>query len=51
MDSINLSGIIDMSVEMAGKMSMIEKEQYESFQATGNMNIQDMLVAMAGFLK
>ncbi|MGE5420116.1 MAG: AsmA-like C-terminal region-containing protein, partial [Chloroflexota bacterium] len=49
MDSINLSGIIDMSVEMAGKMSMIEKEQYESFQATGNMNIQNMLVAMTGY--
>lgn len=49
MDSINLSGIIDMSVKMAGKMSMIEKEQYESFTATGNMNIKDMLVAMIGY--
>lgn len=49
MDSISLSGIIDMSMEMAGKMSMIEKEQYESFKATGNMNIQDMLVAMTGY--
>jgi hypothetical protein len=49
MDSISLSGIIDMSVKMAGKMSMIEKEQYESFTATGNMNIKDMLVAMTGY--
>lgn len=49
MDSISLSGVIDMSVEMAGKMSMIEKEQYASFKATGNMNIQDMLVAMTGY--
>ena len=49
MDSINLSGIIDMSVKMAGKMSMIEKEQYESFTATGNMNIKDMLVEMIGY--
>ncbi len=49
MDSINLSGIIDMSVEMAGKMSMVEKGQYDQFQATGNMNIQDMLVAMTGY--
>lgn len=49
MDSLNLSGIINMSVEMAGKLSMIEKEQYESFHATGNMNISDMLVEMAGY--
>ncbi|MCE5344902.1 MAG: AsmA family protein [Bacteroidales bacterium] len=49
MDSINLSGIIDMSVQMAGRMSMIEKEQYESFKAIGKMNIKNMLVAMTGY--
>lgn len=49
MDSISLSGIIDMSVQMAGKMSMIEKEQYESFMAKGNMGIQNMVVAMIGY--
>jgi hypothetical protein len=49
MDSISLSGIIDMSVRMAGKMSMIEKEKYESFTAAGNMNIQNMVVAMTGY--
>ncbi|HLP75001.1 MAG TPA: AsmA-like C-terminal region-containing protein [Bacteroidales bacterium] len=49
MDSLSLSGIIDMSVKMAGRMSMIEKGQYESFQATGNMTIKDMLVAMTGY--
>ena len=49
MDSISLSGIINMSVQMAGKMSMIEKEQYESFSASGNMGIEDMVVAMIGY--
>lgn len=49
MDSISLSGIIDMSMEMAGKMSMIEKEQYENFKASGNMNVQNMTVAMTGY--
>ncbi len=29
LDSINLSGLIDMSVSMAGRMSMIEKAQYD----------------------
>ncbi len=49
MDSINLSGIVDMSVQMAGRMSMIEKGQYENFKASGAMNIKNMLVAMTGY--
>ncbi len=49
MDSISLSGIIDMSVQMAGRMSMIEKEQYESFKASGNMSVKNMVVAMTGY--
>jgi hypothetical protein len=31
MDSLDLSGVIDLSVRMAGKMSMIDKGQYERF--------------------
>jgi|WetSurMetagenome_2_1015567.scaffolds.fasta_scaffold13444_1 hypothetical protein len=49
MDSISLSGIIDMSVKMAGKLSMLEKAQYESFQASGTMGIRNMAVAMIGY--
>jgi len=49
MDSISLSGIIDMSVMMEGRLSMVEKEQYESFKASGSMSIKNMLVAMAGY--
>ena len=49
MDSITLSGIIDMSVQMAGKMSMIEKGQYDLFKASGKMGIKDMNVAMTGY--
>ncbi len=49
LDSITLSGIIDMSVKMAGRLSMIEKEQYDKFQASGSMNIKDMLVSMTGY--
>jgi hypothetical protein len=48
-DSINMSGVIDMAVSMAGKLSMIEKEQYESFTAQGTMGIKNMLVAMTGY--
>jgi hypothetical protein len=49
LDSISLAGVIDMSVQMAGRMSMIEKEQYSSFKATGNMNISNMVIAMSGY--
>jgi hypothetical protein len=49
LDSIRLSGIIDISLEMAGRMSMIEKAQYENFKASGNMGIRNMLVAMNGY--
>lgn len=49
LDSINLSGIIEMSVKMAGKLSMIEKEQYDKFEASGTMGIKNMLVAMTGY--
>jgi hypothetical protein len=49
MDSISLSGIIDMSVKMAGRMSMIDKGQYDKFEATGKMGITKMLIAMTGY--
>jgi hypothetical protein len=49
MDSMSLSGIIDMSVKMAGKMSMIEKAQYDKFSASGTMGIKNMEVAMTGY--
>lgn len=49
MDSLNLSGLIDISVSMAGRMSMIEKSQYDLFKASGNLNISDMMVSMTGY--
>lgn len=49
MDSISMSGIINMSVQMAGKMSMIEKAQYESVKASGKMGIKNMVIKMIGY--
>jgi uncharacterized protein involved in outer membrane biogenesis len=48
-NSISLSGVIDMSVQMAGKMSLIEKRQYDSFKASGTMGIKNMDIAMIGY--
>jgi hypothetical protein len=49
LDSISLSGIIDVSVALAGRMSMIEKEQYDNFKASGRMGIRNMVLAMPGY--
>lgn len=38
-----------MSVKMAGRMSMIDKGQYDKFEASGKMSISKMLVAMTGY--
>jgi len=49
LDSLSLSGLINMSVSMAGRMSMIEKQQYSDFKAAGTMDITNMIVSMAGY--
>jgi hypothetical protein len=49
MDSIKLAGLIDMSVDLAGRMSMLEQSQYDRFKASGTINLKDMLVAMTGY--
>jgi hypothetical protein len=49
LDSLDLSGLINISMRMSGKMSLLEKEQYEKFQASGNMGIKDMLISMKGY--
>ena len=47
LDSISLNGLLDISLDLAGQMSMIENEEYEKFRAAGTLNIKDMAVAMA----
>ncbi|MGB8491995.1 MAG: AsmA-like C-terminal region-containing protein [Bacteroidales bacterium] len=49
LDSISLSGLINASVSMSGKMSMIEKEQYDRFRAAGNLDVSNLVVLMTGY--
>jgi predicted ester cyclase len=49
LDSISLSGVIEMAITMAGRMSYIEKEQYEKFSAKGTLSIKNMSVKMTGY--
>ena len=46
---ITLSGNIDMSLSLAGRLSMIEKEKYESFAAKGTLGINNMIYSIAGY--
>ncbi|MBW6502179.1 MAG: AsmA family protein [Bacteroidales bacterium] len=48
-DSISLSGLIDLSVEMAGRLSALEKEQYDLFRASGRLDIANMKIGMSGY--
>ena len=49
LDSINIAGIINISLKMAGKLSMIESGQYDKFKASGSVGINDMLIGMTGY--
>jgi hypothetical protein len=49
MHGMSLSGVIDMALSMSGRLSMIEKEQYESFDARGTLGIRNMIYSIAGY--
>lgn len=49
LDSMNLSGLVNMSVNMAGRMSMIEKEEYDRFRINGNMSLKNLFIGTAGY--
>jgi len=49
LEDIKFTGIIEMAIDMAGRLSMIEKEQYESFTAKGTLGIKNMLLSMPDY--
>ena len=49
MKGISLSGIVDIALSIAGKLSVIEKEQYESFSAKGTVGINNMIYSIDGY--
>jgi hypothetical protein len=46
MDSLTLDGLIDISLNIAGRMSMIENKHYDQFRADGSLSISDMAFEM-----
>jgi len=47
LEDMTLDGFLETSLSMAGKMSMIEQEQYQDFHAEGTMGLSGFKVAMA----
>ncbi len=44
LDSTEMAGLITADLKIAGRMSMIEKEQYEDFTADGSVKVKDISV-------
>jgi AsmA-like C-terminal region/AsmA family len=49
LNGTSLSGIINISVQMAGKMSMIKKNEYDKFKASGTIGVKNMDIAITGY--
>ncbi len=45
MEDMNLAGKINVDIELMGKMSDIEKENYEAFKADGLLEVKDLFVS------
>lgn len=50
-DSIQLSGLFDMNLDMEGKMSYYSNNEYDKFLFGGNMSVQNMIVQMKSLKK
>jgi hypothetical protein len=44
LEDMDLSGLFDANLKLATRMSYIEKEQYEKVEASGTLNVQQMLI-------
>lgn len=49
LDSTTLKGIMESNIDMAGRMSSIEKEQYEDFKADGTLKLSNFEFASKDF--
>ena len=46
LDDMELNGVINADMHMSGRLSYVEKEQYEKFNATGTIGLSNMVVKM-----
>ena len=48
LEDMALNGVVNADMSIKGRMSSIEKEQYEKISASGNVRLNDMLLEMDG---
>jgi len=48
-EKTSLNGILDLNLNLAGRMSYYEKNEYQKYQFDGNMNINNMLLKTTMF--
>ena len=48
LEDMNLNGVIDADMSVAGAMSMIDKGEYDRVKASGNINLSNMMLEMKG---
>ena len=46
LDDMNLNGVVNADMSLAGRMSYIEKEQFDKVEAQGSINLSDMKLQM-----
>lgn len=46
LEDMQLNGIVDADITLKGRMSHIEKEQYEKIEAAGSVRLNDMVLTM-----
>lgn len=48
LEDMSLNGLVDADIAINGRMSHIEKEQYDKIKASGNVGLKDMQLEMEG---
>jgi hypothetical protein len=46
LDSLSLNGLIDVGLDIDGRMSMLEAKKYDQFSASGSLTLADMTIEM-----
>jgi len=46
LDSMSLNGLIDVGLDLEGRLSMLETKKYDQFKASGSMTLADMSIEM-----
>ena len=49
LEDMNLNGVVDADMSLEGRMSYVEKEQYDQVKASGSLQLSDMKLQMTDF--